>query len=243
MIERIDAELLEVGDIVRVQHGGSPPADGTIVSGNGGAFDESSLTGESRLVKKQVGEDVFLGTINKGAVVDVRVNAIGGETMLDHVVKVVREGQTRRAPIERVADMITGYFVPVVTLLAVITWVVWLGLGLGGALPPSYLDIDVGGWGESPFDCMLAVNRNADRRRRRDTLTPCSRLVIGVRNFRIRRCMPMWYRAGSAHGVTRRFGSCREARYPRSRGWRSIPGGSAARHRCLRQDWHSNGGW
>ncbi|KAH9844171.1 heavy metal translocatin [Rhodofomes roseus] len=145
-IERIDAELLEVGDVVRVQHGGSPPADGTIVTGDSGAFDESSLTGESRLVKKQVGDDIFLGTINKGGVVDVRVDAIGGETMLDHVVKVVREGQTRRAPIERVADMITGYFVPVVTLLAIITWVVWLGLGLGGALPPSYLDIDIGGW-------------------------------------------------------------------------------------------------
>lgn len=67
---------------------------------------------------------------------------------LDHVVRVVREGQTRRAPIERVADLITGYFVPVVTLLAIITWVVWLGLGLGGALPPDYLDIEVGGWGK-----------------------------------------------------------------------------------------------
>ncbi len=60
----------------------------------------------------------------------------------------VREGQTRRAPIERLADLITGYFVPVVTLLAIITWVVWLGLGLGGALPPDYLDIEVGGYGE-----------------------------------------------------------------------------------------------
>ncbi|KZT72475.1 heavy metal translocatin [Daedalea quercina L-15889] len=156
-IERIDAELLEAGDIVRVQHGGSPPSDGTIVSGDSGAFDESSLTGESRLVKKQVGDEVFLGTINKGGVVDVRVDAIGGETMLDHVVKVVREGQTRRAPIERVADMITGYFVPVVTLLAVITWVIWLGLGLGGALPPSYLDIDVGGWVVWSLEFAIAV--------------------------------------------------------------------------------------
>ena len=60
--------------------------------------------------------------------------------------KVVREGQTRRAPIERVADLITGYFVPVVTLLAIVTWVVWLGLGLSGALPPDYLDISTGGW-------------------------------------------------------------------------------------------------
>ena len=68
---------------------------------------------------------------------------------LDHVVKVVREGQSRRAPIERVVDVITGYFVPVVTLLAICTWLIWLGLGLGGALPPDYLDAEVGGWGTS----------------------------------------------------------------------------------------------
>lgn len=58
----------------------------------------------------------------------------------------VREGQTRRAPIERVADVITGYFVPVVTSLAILTWVIWLALGESGALPPDYLDIEVGGW-------------------------------------------------------------------------------------------------
>ena len=62
--------------------------------------------------------------------------------------KVVREGQTHRAPIERVADLLTGYFVPVVTLLAIITWVVWLALGLSGTLPRDYLDISVGGWRE-----------------------------------------------------------------------------------------------
>jgi len=66
---------------------------------------------------------------------------------LDKIVEVVREGQTRRAPIERVADLITGYFVPVVTLLAVTTWVIWLSLGLSGVLPKSYLDIQTGGWG------------------------------------------------------------------------------------------------
>ncbi|KAI0952212.1 hypothetical protein AcW1_004372 [Taiwanofungus camphoratus] len=156
-VERVDAELLEVGDVVRVQHGASPPADGTVVTGDGGAFDESSLTGESKLVKKQVGDQVFLGTINKAGMVDVRVDAIGGETMLDHVVKVVREGQTRRAPIERMADLLTGYFVPVVTLLAVTTWVIWLGLGLGGVLPQSYLDIDVGGWTVWSLEFAIAV--------------------------------------------------------------------------------------
>ena len=80
---RVAAELLEVGDVVRVQFGASPPSDGTIVAvlGNAASFDESSLTGESRLVKKEVGDQVFVGTINRGAIVDVRVDAIGGETM------------------------------------------------------------------------------------------------------------------------------------------------------------------
>jgi Cu+-exporting ATPase len=65
---------------------------------------------------------------------------------LDHIIKVVRAGQTRRAPIERVADLLTGYFVPIITLLALSTWVIWLTLGLSGAIPESYLDISVGGW-------------------------------------------------------------------------------------------------
>jgi Cu+-exporting ATPase len=70
---------------------------------------------------------------------------------LDKIVEVVREGQTRRAPIERVADLITGYFVPVITLLAILTWVVWLSLGLSGALPESYLDTHVGGWSKLTY--------------------------------------------------------------------------------------------
>lgn len=82
-LSRVPAELLEVGDVVRVQNGASPPADGTLVAimGDSASFDESSLTGESRLVRKAVGEQVFVGTINRGAIVDVRVDAIGGETM------------------------------------------------------------------------------------------------------------------------------------------------------------------
>lgn len=82
-VARVPADLLEVGDVVRVLNGSSPPADGTLVNVDGehASFDESSLTGESRLVKKIAGDSVFVGTINRGAVVDVRVDAIGGETM------------------------------------------------------------------------------------------------------------------------------------------------------------------
>jgi P-type Cu+ transporter len=64
-------------------------------------------------------------------------------------VEAVRVGQTRRAPIERVADVLISYFVPVVTLLAIVTWVIWLTLGMSGSLPQHYLDISIGGWRKS----------------------------------------------------------------------------------------------
>lgn len=79
-VKKVPVDLLEVGDIVRVQHGATPPADGTVVSGES-TFDESSLTGESRPVRKTVGDQVFLGTLNTSRAVDVHIDAIGGETM------------------------------------------------------------------------------------------------------------------------------------------------------------------
>ena len=81
---------------MRVQHGASPPADGTLVNVQGefASFDESSLTGESRLVKKQVGDSLFVGTINRGAVVDIRVDAIGGETMYVFLLSSARDNLT-----------------------------------------------------------------------------------------------------------------------------------------------------
>jgi len=80
-VQRVNVDFLEVGDIVRVQHGSTPPADGTIVAVTDCAFDESSLTGEARLIKKQIGDRVFLGTINQSKPVDIKVDAIGGVTM------------------------------------------------------------------------------------------------------------------------------------------------------------------
>ncbi|KAF8121188.1 heavy metal translocatin [Boletus edulis] len=145
-IEKVYVDLLEVGDIVRVLNGATPPSDGTLVPGATTSFDESSLTGEAKLITKKPGDRVFLGTINKEKPVDVRLDAVGGVTMLDHIVRIVREGRVRRAPIERIADMVTSIFVPVITLLAIITWVVWLALGLGGGIPRDYLDADAGGW-------------------------------------------------------------------------------------------------
>ncbi|KAI5118778.1 hypothetical protein M0805_005659 [Coniferiporia weirii] len=156
-IQKVKVDLLEVGDVVCVPHGSSPPADGVVDSREGSQFDESSLTGESRPVKKAAGDQVFVGTINRGKVVEVRITTLGGETLLDQIVKVVREGQTKRAPIEKIVDLVTGFFVPIITLLAVLTWVIWLALGLSGTLPQSYLDIPVGGWPVWALEFAIAV--------------------------------------------------------------------------------------
>ncbi|KAM7183591.1 putative copper-transporting atpase 1 [Naviculisporaceae sp. PSN 640] len=141
----VQADLLDFGDIVRVNHGASPPSDGVVVSGSS-SFDESSLTGESRLVKKTVGDEVFAGTVNKDASLLAKITGVAGKSMLDQIVDVVREGQTKRAPMEQIADLLTTYFVPIVTLVAILTWLIWLSLGLTGRVPGHFLDVTSGGW-------------------------------------------------------------------------------------------------
>ncbi|KAN0120218.1 putative copper-transporting ATPase 3 [Hyaloscypha variabilis] len=143
--QRVNVDLLEFGDIVKVLHGGSPPCDGTVIQGKT-KFDESSLTGESRLVKKVIGDQVYSGTVNKDAPVSIEITGVAGSSMLDQIVKAVREGQTKRAPMERIADTLTSYFVPFVTLIAITTWIIWLSLGLSGTLPDDYLGSETNGW-------------------------------------------------------------------------------------------------
>lgn len=136
-VQEVSADLLEVGDLIRVPQGASPPCDGIVTEG-ATEFDESSLTGESRPTTKREGDEVFPATTNKGAPVTVAVTKIMGETTLDKIVDVVREGQSKRAPVERVADFITAYFVPVIILGAIITWTLWFVLGVTGNLPDGF---------------------------------------------------------------------------------------------------------
>lgn len=143
--QKVSVDLLEVGDVVRIQHGSTPPFDGTVMDASA-KFDESSLTGESRLVPKEIGDTVYAGTVNKGGPIQMKLTSISGSSMLDQIIKVVREGQTRRAPVERVADMITSHFVPVVVAIAITTWIIWLSLGLSGSLPDDYRGSHSGSW-------------------------------------------------------------------------------------------------
>lgn len=144
--ERLPTDMIEVGDYAVVLPGENCSTDGVIVAG-ATTFDLSSLTGESAPVRKAVDDEVFSGTVNSGgAAVVVRVTAVDEGSMLSDIIQIVRQGQLHKAPIERVAERITRVFVPIVTALAVVTWIIWMSLGLAGALPDHYLDTDIGGW-------------------------------------------------------------------------------------------------
>lgn len=145
-LDLIDTDLIEVGDTIKVLQGASPPCDGTLLEGEQAQFDESSLTGESRAKAKSIGDAVYTGTINKGQPVSIQVTAHAGASFLDSIIQVVREGQGRGAPVERIAELLTGYFVPFITLIAILTWTIWLALGVSGTLPLDYLDVRNGGW-------------------------------------------------------------------------------------------------
>ncbi|KAK2049882.1 heavy metal translocating P-type ATPase [Colletotrichum somersetense] len=151
----VGVDMLEYGDVVRVPHGASPPADGIVVQGES-SFDESSLTGESRLIKKLPGDEVHAGTVNKDSAIQIRITGAAGASMLDRIVSIVREGQTKRAPMERVADVLTAYFVPIITLIAVLTWLTWMILGYAGVVPGRYLDSE-SGWAAFALQFAIAV--------------------------------------------------------------------------------------
>ncbi|KAI1480987.1 heavy metal translocatin [Daldinia eschscholtzii] len=152
----VHTDLLEFGDLVRISHGGSPPCDGRVVRGVA-EFNESSLTGESRLVKKVANDDVFAGTINVGQPILIQITGSAGQSMLDQIVDIVREGQTKRAPMEKLADLLTAYFVPFVTLIAILTWLIWLSVGVSGAIPGHFLDVSSGGWVVFSLQFAIAV--------------------------------------------------------------------------------------
>ncbi|KAM0470940.1 hypothetical protein ACHAP7_009276 [Fusarium lateritium] len=151
----VPVDQLDSGDTIRVPQGASPAADGTLINGET-SFDESSLTGESRLIKKSEGDQVFAGTINKAAAITIRVTGTSGRSMLDQIVQVVREGQTKRAPIEQIADLLTTYFVPVITLAAVLTWIIWMAVGFAGIVP-DHEETSSGGWVVFALQFAIAV--------------------------------------------------------------------------------------
>ncbi len=124
----IPVDEVLVGDTVLVRPGEKVPVDGVIVDGSS-SVDESMLTGESLPVSKKAGDEVIGATLNKTGAFRFRATKVGKDTALAQIVKMVQDAQNSKAPIARLADTISGYFVPIVMILAVLTFVAWFDFG------------------------------------------------------------------------------------------------------------------
>ncbi|GIO29275.1 MULTISPECIES: heavy metal translocating P-type ATPase [Paenibacillus] len=120
----VPVEEVIAGDIVMVRPGEKIPVDGNVLEGES-SVDESMLTGESLPVEKRAGDAVIGATLNKNGVLRVQATKVGKETALAQIIKVVEEAQGSKAPIQRVADVISGIFVPIVVGIAIVAFLVW----------------------------------------------------------------------------------------------------------------------
>ncbi|MGI9149024.1 MAG: heavy metal translocating P-type ATPase [Chloroflexota bacterium] len=124
----VSIDAVEVGDLVRVRPGEKVPVDGVIAEGRS-ALDESMLTGESLPIEKGPGEQVIGATLNKTGSFIFRATRIGRDTTLSQIVRLVEDAQGSKAPMQRLADRISEFFVPAILILAVLTFIGWLILG------------------------------------------------------------------------------------------------------------------
>ncbi|KAF9285569.1 hypothetical protein BGZ68_003755 [Mortierella alpina] len=123
--KQIPSELVQKGDLIKVVPGDKIPTDGIVVSGQS-TVDESMVTGEAVPINKNVGSTVIGGTVNGLGTFDMEAVRVGSETALAQIVQLVEDAQTSKAPIQAYADMVAGYFVPVVIFMALLTFVVWM---------------------------------------------------------------------------------------------------------------------
>lgn len=124
VIEDVSIEEVMVGDVVVVRPGEKVPCDGKILEGNS-SIDESMLTGESMPVEKKVGDTVIGATINKFGTFKFEAAKVGKDTALSQIIKMVEDAQGSKAPIQKIADRVSGIFVPVVVVIAVLTFLIW----------------------------------------------------------------------------------------------------------------------
>jgi len=131
--EEVPVEQVKVGDRLRIRPGESFPVDGLVLDGTS-AIDESMVTGESMPVEKASGGKVIGGTINGTGSLVIRAEQVGSDTVLAHIVQMVRDAQRSRAPIQRLADVVSSWFVPAVIVVAVIAFIAWMIWGPAPAL-------------------------------------------------------------------------------------------------------------
>ncbi len=166
--EEVPLEAIEVGDTLRVRPGEKVPVDGVVREGRS-SIDESMVTGESMPVTKTVGETLIGGTINQSGALVMEAQKVGRDTMLARIVQLVAEAQRSRAPIQRLADQVSGWFVPAVILIAVLAFVAWgiwgpeprLSFGLVAAVTVLIIACPCALGLATPMSIMVAIGRGA----------------------------------------------------------------------------------
>ena len=133
-----DINQIKIGDIVLVKPGEKIPLDSSIIEGET-SVDESMLTGESIPVDKKAGDMVYGATINNQGVIKIKVEKIGQDTVLSHIIRLIEQAQSSKAPIQKLVDKISGIFVPIVILIALATFIVWF-FALNAGLEISLLN-------------------------------------------------------------------------------------------------------
>jgi P-type Cu+ transporter len=123
----VPIEAVQIGDVVLVRPGEKIPVDGEVVDGTS-TIDEAMVTGESVAVKKQPGDEVIGATINKTGSFKFRATRVGKDTVLAQIVQLVQQAQGSKAPIQRLADQVTGWFVPAVIAIAILTFIIWYNI-------------------------------------------------------------------------------------------------------------------
>lgn len=140
----IPTELIEVGDIVILRPGDKIPADGIVMRGES-YVNESMVTGEAMPINKKPGSALMAGTVNNAGRLDFKVTRAGRDTQLSQIVRLVQEAQTSRAPIQRMADIVAGYFVPIIITLGLSTFICWMVLSHILPHPPMIFLSDASG--------------------------------------------------------------------------------------------------
>ncbi|KAJ5899006.1 Copper-transporting ATPase [Penicillium taxi] len=139
----IPTELIQVGDVILLRPGDKVSADGVVIRGES-YVDESMITGEALPIQKKKGSVVVAGTVNGTSSIDFKVTRAGKDTQLSQIVKLVQDAQTSRAPIQRMADIVAGYFVPTIICLGLITFFGWMFLSHVLSHPPKVFQSEDG---------------------------------------------------------------------------------------------------
>ena len=126
--EIININLVETADVIQVKPGEKIPVDGRVLAGKS-SCDEAFITGESMPVRKSIGDSVFAGSVNENGNLIIRATHVGTDTNLQQIVRMMEEAQTSKAPIQQTADIVAGYFVPVIVSLSLLTLIGWLAAG------------------------------------------------------------------------------------------------------------------